>query len=147
MCEQVAHEGRIFDDDEALMNEVHNFEEAKAFVTKENAVTIVEERVRIWIKRLKDFMVESKQVKRENDNSGPQQELEYWKRRGAQFSQLVNKLQVCTCIPMSHFHQTQQPKTLFMLTCKYSGSRNTNVASLLASCTLEVDKRLGRRGG
>lgn len=103
MCEQVAHEGRIFDDDEALMNEVRNFEEAKAFVTKENAVNIVEEKVRAWIKRLKDFMVESKQVKRENDNSGPQQELEYWKRRGAQFSQLVNKLQVSLAFPCRIF--------------------------------------------
>lgn len=76
------------------MMEVHNFEEAKAFIAKENAVEQVEERVSLWIKKLKDFMVESKQVKRENDNSGPQQELEYWKRRGAQFSQLANRLQV-----------------------------------------------------
>ncbi|XP_076639069.1 dynein axonemal heavy chain 1 isoform X1 [Colletes latitarsis] len=93
VCEQIADDGRIFDDDETLMGEVHNFEEAKAFVAKENAVNITERRVETWIKKLKDFMVESKQVKRENDNSGPQQELEYWKRRGAQFSQLVNKLQ------------------------------------------------------
>lgn len=90
----MAREGHIFDDSEALMGEVHNFEEAKAFMAKDNAVNIVEERVKSWIKLLKNFMVESKQVKRENDNSGPQQELEYWKRRGAQFSQLVNKLQV-----------------------------------------------------
>lgn len=90
----MAREGRIFDDSEALMGKVHNFEEAKAFMAKDNAVNIVEERVKSWIKLLKNFMVESKQVKRENDNSGPQQELEYWKRRGAQFSQLVNKLQV-----------------------------------------------------
>lgn len=90
----MAREGRIFDDSEALMGEVHNFEEAKAFMAKDNAVNILEERVKSWIKLLKNFMVESKQVKRENDNSGPQQELEYWKRRGAQFSQLVNKLQV-----------------------------------------------------
>lgn len=76
------------------MAEVHNFEEAKAFIATENAVSIIEERVSTWIKNLKDFMAESKQVKRENDNSGPQQELEYWKRRGAQFSQLVNRLQV-----------------------------------------------------
>lgn len=89
----MAQEGRVFDDSEALMGEVHNFEEAKAFMAKDNAVNIVEERVKSWIKLLKNFM-ESKQVKRENDNSGPQQELEYWKRRGAQFSQLVNKLQV-----------------------------------------------------
>lgn len=77
-----------------MMMEVHNFEQAKAFVAKENAVEQVEEKVKYWIKKLKDFIAESKQVKRENDNSGPQQELEYWKRRGAQFSQLVNHLQV-----------------------------------------------------
>lgn len=94
VCEKVALEGSIFSDGEPMMTEVHNFEDAKAFVAKENAVEKVEERVRYWIKKLKDFMAESKQVKRENDNSGPQQELEYWKRRGAQFSQLVNRLQV-----------------------------------------------------
>lgn len=87
-----------------MMTKVHNFEEAKTFITKENIVEEIEERVKLWIKRLKDFMAESKQVKRENDDSGPQQELEYWKRRGAQFSQLVNRLQVffyafvCVCV-------------------------------------------------
>jgi dynein heavy chain len=30
---------------------------------------------------------------RQNDSSGPQDELEYWKRRGAQFSQLLSYLQ------------------------------------------------------
>lgn len=94
VCEQVAYEGYVFDDRETLMTQVHNFEEAKAFVAGENAVYIIEERVNTWIKKLKDFMAESRQVKRENDTSGPQQELEYWKRRGAQFSQLVHKLQV-----------------------------------------------------
>lgn len=90
----MALEGSIFSDDEPMMTEVHNFEDAKAYVAKENAVERTEKRVKHWIKKLKDFMAESKQVKRENDNSGPQQELEYWKRRGAQFSQLVNRLQV-----------------------------------------------------
>ncbi|XP_047354238.1 dynein axonemal heavy chain 5 isoform X2 [Vespa velutina] len=93
VCEDVTLEGNIFDDGENIMMNVHNFEEAKVFMSKENAVTKVEERVKVWIKKLKDFMAESKQVKRENDNSGPQQELEYWKRRGAQFSQLVCRLQ------------------------------------------------------
>ncbi|KZC10625.1 Dynein heavy chain 5, axonemal [Dufourea novaeangliae] len=90
VCEQVAHEGRIFEDDEMLMGGVRNFEDAKTFVSKANAVNIVENRVESWIKSLKDFMAESKQVKRENDNSGPQQELEYWKRRGAQFTSCVS---------------------------------------------------------
>lgn len=91
-------EGNVFDDGDNMMMNVHNFEEAKVFMSKENAVTKVEERVKAWIKKLKDFMAESKQVKRENDNSGPQQELEYWKQRGAQFSQLVCRLQVSILI-------------------------------------------------
>jgi len=95
VCEKIALDGSIFSDGEPMMMEVHNFEEAKIFIAKENAVERIEERVKLWIKKLKDFMAESKQVKRENDISGPQQELEYWKRRGAQFSQLVNCLQVC----------------------------------------------------
>lgn len=101
----MAQEGRVFDDSEALMGEVHNFEEAKAFMAKDNAINIVEKRVKSWIKLLKNFMVESKQMKRENDNSGPQQELEYWKRRGAQFSQLVNKLQVLSSYSCILFYQ------------------------------------------
>ena len=94
MCEEVANDGSIFDDGQTMMEEVHDPESAKAFLASEGASEKIEDRVRGWIKKLKDFMLESKQVRRENDSSGPQQELEYWKRRGAQFSQLVARLQV-----------------------------------------------------
>lgn len=94
MCEEVAQDGSIFDDGDSLMDDVHNFEEAKNFVSNIQLAEKVEDRVRVWTKNLKDFILESKQIRRENDCSGPQQELEYWKRRGAQFSQLVKKLQV-----------------------------------------------------
>lgn len=94
VCEEVAIEGSIFDDGKTMMSEVHNFEEAKAFLASDGAAEKVELRVKSWIKKLRDFMLESRQVRRENDNSGPQQELEYWKRRGAQFSQLTRRLQV-----------------------------------------------------
>lgn len=90
----MAHDGSIFDDGQNMMDDVHDDESAKAFIATSDAVQRLEERVRTWIKKLKDFMLESKQVRRENDSSGPQQELEYWKRRGAQFSQLVMRLQV-----------------------------------------------------
>ena len=40
------------------------------------------------------ILSESEQLRREVDSSGPQDELEYWKKRGAQFSQLVSYLQV-----------------------------------------------------
>lgn len=94
VCEEVVNEGSIFDDGQIMMDEVQDTESAKTFIGNNGAVEKIEERVGGWIKRLKDFMLESKQVRRENDSSGPQQELEYWKRRGAQFSQLVARLQV-----------------------------------------------------
>lgn len=94
VCEEVASEGNIFDDGQSMMDEICDAESAKTFMNAEGIAEKIEARVEDWIKKLKDFMLECKQVRRENDNSGPQQELEYWKRRGAQFSQLVNKLQV-----------------------------------------------------
>lgn len=42
--------------------------------------------------------MESEQLRRENDSSGPQDELEYWKKRAAQFSQLLINLQVCVSL-------------------------------------------------
>lgn len=94
MCEIVGQEGSIFDDGKSMMDDINNFEDAKALVAEDGIVEKIENRVKVWIKKLKDFILESKQVRRENDNSGPQQELEYWKRRGAQFSQLAGRLEV-----------------------------------------------------
>lgn len=94
VCEIVGQEGSIFDDGKSMMDDINNFEDAKALVAEDGIVEKIENRVKVWIKKLKDFILESKQVRGENDNSGPQQELEYWKRRGAQFSQLAGRLEV-----------------------------------------------------
>lgn len=48
--------------------------------------------------------MESEQLRKENDTSGPQDELEYWKKRDAQFSQIVTQLQAHeVCIGLWHF--------------------------------------------
>lgn len=77
-----------------MMADVTTLEDARIFIAHPGMIEKIEQRVRIWIKKLKDIMLESKQVRRESDSSGPQQELEYWKRRGSQFSQLVSRLEV-----------------------------------------------------
>ncbi|KAK9499797.1 hypothetical protein O3M35_002767 [Rhynocoris fuscipes] len=40
-----------------------------------------------------NVIMESEQLRKENDTSGPQDELEYWKKRDAQFSQIVTQLE------------------------------------------------------
>lgn len=58
----------------------------------QDQVAQMEERVRIWSKRLSEILKESEQIRRENDSSGPQDELEYWKKRGAQFAQISDQV-------------------------------------------------------
>ena len=140
VCEMVAHEGSIFDDGESMMDDVNNFEDAKGLIAKDGVVDMIENRVRAWIKKLKDFILESKQIRRENDNSGPQQELEYWKRRGAQFSQLARRLQVI---------QYQQRNNHIFIYFRivnffFIESRSSYVIAVLTSITIKIDKRLGR---
>lgn len=95
VCEEVSIEGGILQDGVILMEEVETLEDLKSVLTNNNKILEqTEKRVKEWMRKLKDFMLESKQIRRENDSSGPQQELEYWKKRGAQFSQLLDKLEV-----------------------------------------------------
>lgn len=53
--------------------------------------------------------MESEQLRRENDSSGPQDELEYWKKRAAQFSQLLINLQVS----LVFYKKLNEEKTFF----------------------------------
>lgn len=70
--------------------------------------------------------MESEQLRREVDSSGPQDELEYWKKRGAQFSQLVSHVQVCliksdfgntSLLPIKINRHFQHPEVQMTLMC------------------------------
>ncbi|XP_066156829.1 dynein axonemal heavy chain 5 [Euwallacea fornicatus] len=91
VCEEVADEGNLFDDGQALMRNVRT-EEIKEMAKLPEKVQEMEERVKGWCKRLDEILKESEQIRKENDASGPQDELEYWKKRGAQFSQIANQV-------------------------------------------------------
>ncbi|VVC99767.1 unnamed protein product [Leptidea sinapis] len=83
----------LFDDGQALMANINDATELREMTKNANTITMLEERVYEWIKKIMEILSESEQLRREVDSSGPQDELEYWKKRGAQFSQLVSYLQ------------------------------------------------------
>lgn len=76
-------------------------------------VVEMEVRAKAWMKKVSDVLKESEQIRKENNSSGdkqvdnfsqklnkmfnfylgPQDELEYWKKRGAQFSQTITYLE------------------------------------------------------
>lgn len=52
----------------------------------------LEEVLMIWIKQIRQVLVESEQMRREADDIGPSAELEHWKSRMSLFNRLGKKL-------------------------------------------------------
>ncbi|CAB0008024.1 unnamed protein product, partial [Nesidiocoris tenuis] len=92
VCEDVCKEPNIFDDGKNYMESIVTFDDAKSFLSPEN-IAMLEERLKLWLRRIHEVIMESEQLRKENDTSGPQDELEYWKKRDAQFSQIVSQIQ------------------------------------------------------
>jgi dynein heavy chain, axonemal len=94
VCEEVCGERSAFGgEEEALLADVCSVEDARAFVSSVEAAAALEERLKAWMRQVHAVVMESQQLRTENDSSGPQDELEYWKRRAAHFAQIVAKLQ------------------------------------------------------
>lgn len=88
VCEEVCSYGNVFHDGKAFF--LRDMVIADSDLPKNQEFCAeLEERVSNWIKGFSKVLLESEQLRRENDSSGPQDELEYWKCRGAQFSQLM----------------------------------------------------------
>lgn len=96
VCEQVCENTNVFDDGKTLFLKVNNPNEVQELATNKEFCGELEERVLNWIKDVAKVLMESQQLRKENDTSGPQDELEYWKKRAAQFSQLLSHLEVST---------------------------------------------------
>ncbi|XP_017781875.1 PREDICTED: dynein heavy chain 5, axonemal [Nicrophorus vespilloides] len=92
VCEEICGQENIFDDGKSLVSNL-TLDDVKEMANKPESIAELENRVKTWCKKLSDVLKESEQIRRENHSSGPQDELEYWKKRGAQFSQIVEHLQ------------------------------------------------------
>ncbi|KAF5305838.1 hypothetical protein FQR65_LT07577 [Abscondita terminalis] len=92
VCEEVCGKANFFEDGKSVVAGL-TFDQLKEMAKQPEEINFLQNRVKNWIKCLSDILKESDQIRRENDSSGPQDELEYWKKRGATFSQIVNQLQ------------------------------------------------------
>lgn len=93
VCEQVCDHYNVFADGCDMFDGCIVVDEVKDMAKNQEFCAQLEERVNNWTKGILKILGESEQLRKENDHSGPQDELEYWKKRGAQFSQLLAHLQ------------------------------------------------------
>ncbi|NWS41891.1 DYH5 protein, partial [Probosciger aterrimus] len=72
----------------------------------------LEEVVMIWIKQLRQVIVESEQMRRETDDIGPSAELEYWKTRMSSFNSLLDEIRSSRVKKIISILQAARSKTL-----------------------------------
>lgn len=69
VCEEVCHQGNLFDDGKCLVSK-KNVDELKEAAKTPDVVHELEERVKNWCKKLAEVLKESEQIRKENDSSG-----------------------------------------------------------------------------
>ncbi|KAL1130923.1 hypothetical protein AAG570_012164 [Ranatra chinensis] len=93
VCEDVCEEINPFQDDITMLSKLNTSEEVAQLARDPQAIAVLEGRLKVWIKRVQEVIMESEKLRMEMDASGPQDELEYWKKRYAQFSQIIRQLE------------------------------------------------------
>ncbi|NXS27168.1 DYH5 protein, partial [Pomatostomus ruficeps] len=72
----------------------------------------LEEVLRIWIKQIRQVLVESEQIRREADDVGPSAELEHWKSRMSSFNSLLDEIKSSRVKKIVSILQAARSKTL-----------------------------------
>lgn len=98
VCEDVCHHQNVFNDGKEMFTKLDAISEIQDLAQNKEFCNELEERINNWIKGVTKVLVESEQLRKENDMCGPQDELEYWKKRGAIFSKLLEHLEVSETI-------------------------------------------------
>jgi dynein heavy chain len=73
-------------------NQIQNTSDYITVANNTEALSNIEEIVKIWMKQIELVLAESEQIRREADNIGPRAELDYWKRRTSKFNYLLDQI-------------------------------------------------------
>uniref|UniRef100_A0A2K6F192 Dynein axonemal heavy chain 8 n=1 Tax=Propithecus coquereli TaxID=379532 RepID=A0A2K6F192_PROCO len=83
--------------DNVDFSKLHTFEEVTAAAGNSETVHQLEEVLMIWYKQIEQLLIESEQMRKEADDSGPLTELEHWKRMSAKFNYIIEQIKGPNC--------------------------------------------------
>ncbi|KAM7319109.1 hypothetical protein ACRRTK_022221 [Alexandromys fortis] len=78
-------------------SKLQNFEEVTAAASNSEMVHQLEEVLMMWYKQIEQVLIESEQMRKEADDSGPLTELEHWKRMSAKFNYIIEQIKGPSC--------------------------------------------------
>ncbi|XP_040838895.1 dynein heavy chain 8, axonemal isoform X1 [Ochotona curzoniae] len=83
--------------DSVDFSKLQTFEEVTAAAGNSEMVHQLEEVLMIWYKQIEQVLIESEQMRKEADDSGPLTELEHWKRMSAKFNYIIEQIKGPSC--------------------------------------------------
>ncbi|XP_012885023.1 PREDICTED: dynein heavy chain 8, axonemal [Dipodomys ordii] len=73
------------------------FKEVTSAASNSETVHQLEEVLMVWYKQIEQVLIESEQMRKEADDSGPLTELEHWKRMSAKFNFIIEQIKGPSC--------------------------------------------------
>ncbi|XP_045354025.1 dynein axonemal heavy chain 8 isoform X2 [Leopardus geoffroyi] len=83
--------------DNVDFSKLHTFEEVTAAASNSEMVRQLEDVLMTWYKQIEQVLIESEQMRKEADDSGPLTELEHWKRMSAKFNYIIEQIKGPSC--------------------------------------------------
>ncbi|XP_053761037.1 dynein axonemal heavy chain 8 isoform X3 [Panthera pardus] len=83
--------------DNVDFSKLHTFEEVTAAASNSEMVRQLEDVLMTWYKQIEQVLIESEQMRKEADDSGPLTELEHWKRISAKFNYIIEQIKGPSC--------------------------------------------------
>ncbi|KAJ1068436.1 hypothetical protein K5549_005132 [Capra hircus] len=83
--------------DNVDFSKLHTFEEVTLAASNSETVRQLEDVLMIWYKQIEQVLIESEQMRKEADDSGPLTELEHWKRMSAKFNYIIEQIKGPSC--------------------------------------------------
>ncbi|KAM9382937.1 dynein axonemal heavy chain 8 [Phaethornis superciliosus] len=95
-------------------SKLQSFENITAAASNPDLFHQLEEGLMTWYRQIDQVLIESKQIRKEADDSGPLTELEYWKCMSAKFSFIIDQIKGPTCRAVLNVMKVGHSKLLKM---------------------------------
>ncbi|XP_074092949.1 dynein axonemal heavy chain 8 [Macrotis lagotis] len=93
-------------------SKLRSFDEVSVAATNVEMVHQLEEVLMIWYKQIEQVLIESEQMRKEADDSGPLTELEHWKHMSAKFNYIIEQIKGSNCRAVINVLNAAHSKTL-----------------------------------
>ncbi|KAK1192580.1 DYH8 protein, partial [Pygoscelis papua] len=121
-------------------SKLQSFEKVTAAADNPDMVHQLEEVLMIWYRQIERVLIESKQMRKEADDSGPLTELEHWKCMSAKFNFIIEQIKGPNCKAVINVLNVGHSKLLRMwqeLNARITDAANESKDNVKHLCTLE----------